>query len=101
MKSKPEGLINQQKMIEILSEIHILEASIYEQFHKTKKDSMLTYFNFYKTKIIEKHGINEVVFDSSYSYYSKNIEELNIIYSTVLDSLNRRQSMFNIKTSKK
>lgn len=90
IKEIPVYVLSKDKMAKVLAEKHIIDASINLQLHKrplTKEEIDDLYKSAYK-----QSGIRETQFDSSFSYYKDNPEELNEVYDLVLNQISRKQA---------
>lgn len=82
----PEDLISKEEMVVITKELMLVEAAIelrYGQITKFHKISTAS-----GKAILEKHKCTEDRYFRSLKYYSTNEEEIDFIYSSILDSLN-------------
>ncbi|MFY0643156.1 MAG: DUF4296 domain-containing protein [Bacteroidia bacterium] len=86
---KPDGLIPEDTMVEIMKDLQILEAvhkdvSLFGVDRKAMSDtSYVIVFN--------KYGVKASEFDSTYSYYSKHPEDFEALMLKVEESLNYDQ----------
>jgi len=81
---RPNGVLNQKQMTNVLTEMHKTDASLNE--------SGLTYKHYsdkapYYKFIFKKYGITQARFDSSLVWYSKNPRIFGNIYTNVLANL--------------
>lgn len=72
--------IEEEKLIKILTDLHISEAAILSLNQKVK-DSMSTV---YHKQIFEIHGVEDSIFYKDLEVLRKNSEELELIYQKVL-----------------
>lgn len=91
---KPEGILSEEKMMAILIDLHIAEASA-QEFYKPF-DTTLALFNGFQEYIFQKHQVDSASYFSSYEYYLKDLTAMNRIYDVVVDSLSYRESTKNI-----
>lgn len=90
---KPKDLIPKDSMTVILREMTLLEAHI-----QTKYTHVSRFHSLMKTsgkKILDKYRITHERFESSMDYYGSRQEEMQSIYTEILDSLNREASMLS------
>lgn len=113
---KPQDLIPQPKMVQVLSDVHILEATLhviapgYANARPVNlpgikdpsispappvKDSM-PYYN-----IFRKYDVTRDQFKSSMKWYCSNPEELNSLYDEVIVELTKRQATDQMKPVKR
>jgi hypothetical protein len=87
---KPEGLIPQEKMIQILTDIHIAEALIVQVQGRGQDVNSAT--GHYYTTILKKHQITRTNFSQSIEYYSYNTKQISEIYTEVITNLSKIQA---------
>lgn len=83
----PEGLISEEKMVELLTDIQLIEGAVSKKILNKidgKKESPLYY-----QKAFEKHNVTEDQFELSVRYYTENPEVLQAIYEDVLIELSK------------
>jgi hypothetical protein len=83
---KKEEVLDSAIMVEILTEIHILEANVERQ--RIKGDSGIKVFNSLEKEVFSKFNTDKAAYEKSYKYYVNHPKELKDIYSVVVDSLN-------------
>lgn len=86
-KKPPENIIPEKQLIPILVDIHFADATL-SVLHFDKKNARYKPENYYNI-VLKKHGIDRKKFDESIEYYSKNPEELDIIYDKVLNEFSK------------
>lgn len=84
-ESKPDGVLGDEKMVQVLTDIHITDAILNEKriFDKNIKDTMSSYYD----HVWVKNNISYQHFKTSINYYTRNTTELNIIYDSVISRL--------------
>lgn len=90
---KPEGILSEQKMVDILIDLHIIEARINSV--RIPKDTVKKFFPELEEKLFEKHGVSDSAYYRSYQYYLENVGKMEEIYSAVVDSLSVRERVSN------
>jgi len=91
-EGRPKGVLNQNDMVSVLTDLHKLEGSMaakdipYDQFDKK---------NEYYLSVLNKHGITPAQFDSSLVWHSKNAKNFDKIYDKVLENLTNLQTDIN------
>lgn len=85
----PENLIPRDQMVEVLRDMHLIEASI--KLNNQRKTNKEEYTFYYYQYLFEKYDITEEDFDVSLSYYQENIESFDTIYADVISELSRLQ----------
>lgn len=86
----PDGIIKEEEMIKVLSDIHITEATINLRNVSALNTSSLN-ASLYKNVFV-KHKISKKEFEKSYTYYSSNTEIFNDIYDHVITELTKMQA---------
>ena len=79
------SVINKEKMVSILIEMHLTEESVMEL--KLPEDTSEIFFSQREREIFKKYMVDEERYRKSYSYYFFRPVELESIYDKVIDSL--------------
>lgn len=91
----PEDLIPKREMVELLIQIHLLEAKM-NKVPKRPKDSTQLVFDHYQAMIFEDFGIDSARYRRSMSFYLEYPKEFTSVYQAVVDSLALRAKNKNI-----
>lgn len=83
---QPEGLIDEKKMVEILSDIYLHQQTSYLTEIKNNKPD----FAKIDAYLIEKHGATLSNFEESYKFYVLNPEKYNQLLMQVREDLEHR-----------
>ncbi|MFV0471838.1 MAG: DUF4296 domain-containing protein [Paludibacteraceae bacterium] len=87
---KPRGVLNKEKMTEIIVTIHQTEGALQaEGFQTNTPENKKKYME----AVLKKHNISQADFDSSLVWYTKHPKEFGLIYEDVLariDTLNAK-----------
>lgn len=94
--SPPDDLISQEKMAEILTEIHIAEARVTNMQLRSQDSSIMLYDKLQK-RIWEKNKVDTSIYKKSYSFYTTHPALLSEIYDQVEKNLEVREKKKNIK----
>lgn len=95
----PPGILPREKMISILIDMQQAEAKI-QTYNLQANDSTRNIEYGYYSNIFKKHHIKSSDFESSFKYYSKNLELLNKMYDEVITGLSKRQAESAAKEKK-
>jgi len=82
---KPRGLLKEKKMIAMLVDIHLAEAT----FNHMRYDSIVrnsSSVNFYHS-VLEKYEVADSVFEKSYVYYAADPKNFENMYREVVNKL--------------
>lgn len=91
--SKPDNLIARDTMVMVLKELSLVESYVqteYVHVSKYQKTMILS-----GDKILEKYHISRKRLNASMDYYGSHQEEMQAIYTEILDSLNRDVSILS------
>jgi hypothetical protein len=88
---KPDQLLDHEQMVAYLIELHLAEAAITNI--RVNPDSSKYLFRIFEEDLQKKHNITDSVFVTSYNYYLQHPDELQIIYTAVVDSLSLKQTL--------
>lgn len=83
--SKPEGLVSEDKMVEILIDIHLTEGFV--QALPIPYDSSKKLYPILEQQIFEKHDVPDSVYIKSLQYHLKDAKFMERIYERAIDSL--------------
>lgn len=95
----PPGIIPRDKMISILIDVQQAEAKI-QTYNLNANDSTRNIEYGYYHSIFKKHHIKSSEFETSFKYYSKNLELLNKMYDEVITGLSKHQAESAVKVKK-
>jgi len=86
--NRPKGVLNQDDMVNLLTDMHKLDGVLIERGIMFSNDSTKTkYYNF----VFAKYEITKANFDSSLVWYTKKPQEFNNIYNKVLLNLSLQE----------
>ncbi|MEX2594461.1 MAG: DUF4296 domain-containing protein [Anditalea sp.] len=83
--SKPKGILSEDKMVEVLVDIHMAEgmaSSLSIPFDSSKKIYPLL-----EKEVFRKHQIADSVYMESFQYYLRDSRKMESIYARTIDSL--------------
>jgi hypothetical protein len=84
------AIISSSKMVEILTDVHLVEAALKQK--QERGVNMNFYTPFYYKSIFIKHGINQQQFRKSLQYYLQKPDKFEKIYYEVITSLTEIQN---------
>lgn len=93
---KPKNLVSRDKMINILTDIHLAEAIYQTRRFSNDRIMRLTDTDFYYS-VLRKHNVPDSTFEMSLIYYTSMPKEYEKIYSRVLNKLNEMEQKFENK----
>lgn len=83
-------------MVRILADIHVMESLI--EANVPNSDTAMMVYNREHKAILQKHNVTRDQFYSTYNYYGKNLEQMDKLYETVLDTLTAREAKLASKS---
>lgn len=83
---KPSNLLPEDKMVDILEDIHLTESKV-NNLAMGSSDSSLAIFKKLETDILKKHQVDTADFRKSYQYYVTEPEEFKAIYNKIVEHL--------------
>ena len=92
---KPADLISEEKMIDVLIDVHITESAL--SLQNFNRDSSLRLFVYYKEDIFKEYKISEKQFQESYDYYARHSKQFDHMYEVIIDSLKVKEAMGKLK----
>lgn len=90
---KPESLIREKQMINMLVDIHLAEAT----FNNMRYDSIVrnsSSENFYYS-ILNKYQVADSIFEKSFIYYASNPKNFEKMYREVMTKLSEMEQSFS------
>ena len=93
--SPPDPLLNELVMSSILIDVHLLEAKI--NTLGKKGDTSFQIYDHFEKLILEKHGVDSLVFAQNLAYYMKHPSILENVYKNIIDTLVLRESTIRNK----
>jgi hypothetical protein len=90
----PKDVINQDTMVEVLTDIHLVKAS--QQLGMvidTADTAKFTSYNY----VWKKHHITEGLYNKSMDFYTHNSSVLDSIYENVLNNLSKQKAVLLAK----
>ena len=84
-EERPAGILSHEQMVEVLSEVYIAEEKVNKL--SLPRDSSELIFRLMEGKVFEKTGVSDSVFAASLDYYVDRPQEIELIYSALVDSL--------------
>lgn len=92
----PEGTLSEEKMADILTDIHIAESRI-TRLQLKSLDSSILIFDQLKKQIWKKNKVDTVLYRSSYDYYMTHPQHMTRIYEQVAKKIELREKKNDIK----
>lgn len=90
---KPDKLIKEKQMIEMLVDIHMAEATfIHMRYDSIIKNS--TSANFYYS-VLEKYQVPDSLFEKSFVFYASNPRHFEEMYREVMNKLSETEQQFS------
>lgn len=83
---KPKNLIDEGSMVNIMTDIHLIEAEI-NNLHFQHQDSSVFMYQNLKVKMLKKYNTDTAVFNASFKYYILNPDKMKPIYAEVKKKL--------------
>jgi hypothetical protein len=90
----PEGVIEKDRLVKVLKEIHIEEARLNSAMLQGENVSTDT-ISF--TEVFKANNITKLQFDCSMSFYTSHPEMLDLIYDEVISELNKMKGLEEVK----
>ncbi len=92
----PEGTLSEEKMADILTDIHIAESRV-TRLQLKSLDSSILIFDKLKQEVWKKNKVDTLVYRTSYSFYMTHPQYMTRIYENVKKQIEQREKTKNIK----
>lgn len=89
-ENKPEVLLSQEQMVDLMIDIQLLEATYNSRM--VRLDDRKPRMDRYYEEIFSKHQTTRAIFDSSYTFYEKDTEILAEIYEQTFEALEKMEA---------
>lgn len=87
--SRPKDVLPRREMVRVLMEIYLAEAKISRM--GIAGDSSDRVFKIYREKVFDHTQVSDSVFRRSFDYYRERPQDMELIYTALVDSLNLRE----------
>lgn len=88
-----DEIMSKEEMISFLIDLHIIEAKITNV--KVPPDTVKVFFPQIEDSLYVKHNVTDSIYMRSYQYYLEHVDEMEEIYTAVVDSLSLRERMID------
>ncbi|MCF0059339.1 DUF4296 domain-containing protein [Dyadobacter sp. CY356] len=95
-ETPPEGTLSEEKMADILTDIHIAESRV-TRLQLKSLDSSILIFDQLKQDVWKKNKVDTVLYKNSYSFYMTHPQYMTRIYEKVAKQIEQREKTKNIK----
>ena len=90
-RQKPAKFLDEKEFANLLIDIHLTDAVAEEKAKgEPKIENLLASKGL--AQVLKNHNLSRIQFDSIFNYYVKDPEQLNGIYTKVIDELSRKQA---------
>ena len=96
-KKIPEGVIRQDKMTQVLIDLHIAESKVNSL--SLNADSTGCLIDILTQRVLEEHELDHETYLRSYNFYMNDIRMMESVYGRVVDSLSLRYELLNNELS--
>jgi hypothetical protein len=86
---KPADILSQEEMVKVMAEIYVAEEKVNSL--ALSRDSAAQVFDLVQERIFDATGVPDSVFKKSIDYYTDRPQEMEKIYSVLVDSLQLRE----------
>lgn len=91
---KPENLIGEKQMIDMLVDVHLAEATFNIGKYNDENMKNSSSADFYYS-VLEKYQVPDSVFEKSFVYYASQIKQFERMYRQVMNRLNEMEQEFS------
>ncbi|GLU51109.1 hypothetical protein Dfri01_05700 [Dyadobacter frigoris] len=95
-ETPPDGTLSEEKMADILTDIHIAESRV-TRLQLKSLDSSILIFDQLKQGVWKKYKVDTLVYRNSYSFYMTHPQYMTRIYENVAKQIEQREKTKNIK----
>ena len=88
--SIPDSVLSQEKMAEVMVDVHLLEAALNVSAYS--RDQIVTNPIIPNSDVLKKNNVTKIQYEESFAFYSKNPLLLTEVYQLVLNNLSKMQA---------
>ena len=88
--SIPDNILSQEKMAEVMVDVHLLEAAL--NVNAYNRDQIVTNPIIPNSDVLKKNNVTKKHYEESFAFYSKNPLLLTEVYQLVLNNLSKMQA---------
>ncbi|MGD1889175.1 MAG: DUF4296 domain-containing protein, partial [Cyclobacteriaceae bacterium] len=92
----PVDLLSKDQMVSILIDLHLAEAKM-SYTGSRKADSIEIIYRNYERTIFNEHSVTDSTYFRSYEYYLEHMDQMERIYTAVVDSFSVMNSLEKAK----
>ena len=97
----PKGIIQRDRMVKLMADVHIIDGSIYN-LNEATADTLYKYGNDRYNKLFKSYQTDSTQFKNSLKYYTKQPEVLAEMYTNIIASLQaKNDSLTKVHEAKK
>ncbi|MCD6354909.1 MAG: DUF4296 domain-containing protein [Prolixibacteraceae bacterium] len=96
---RPENLIKEKQMIEMMADMHLAEATFNGRRYKDNTVKKSSSSDFYYS-VLKKYEVADSVFEKSFVYYASNPKNFEKMYRKVMNILSEKEEMYSGKNNK-
>ncbi len=87
---KPEKLLSKKEMVELMTEMQLLEGELQQNFSALQMDSVKIIIQKDYDILFEKYGISKALFEKNLEYYTFNPTDLTDMYMQVEKNIQKK-----------
>lgn len=91
---EPENLIEREKMVEMLADVHLAEAAFNSLRHRDSIVEESSSANFYYS-ILDKYEVQDTVFEKSFVFYASQPRQFEKMYREAMNILNEMEQEYS------
>lgn len=91
---KPENLIKEKQIIDIIVDIHLAESTFNVRRYSDDLAKNSSSANFYYS-VLDKYNVPDTIFEKSYVYYASQPRQFEKMYGEVMNRLNELEQRFS------
>lgn len=92
---KPALLLSEKQMIDLLTDVHVIEASM--NFRRNLGQSMDDRKTVFFDSLFKIYGITPELLEQNLRYYNENPDQMDRIYESVIEKLSALQSAIKVE----
>lgn len=95
-KKVPPGILSKREMVQIMGELYINEEKVNQL--ALSRDSAKQVFGIISARLFEDAAVTDSAFRKSFDYYMERPQEMELIYTALVDTLQLREQRAPFRT---
>lgn len=93
----PAGVLDRTTFANVVADIHVADASV-DMMKLESIEDIIKHKKSFNESVLKHYNINDSIFNISYNYYSRDLEDFGAFYDEVIEIMTQREAAYNKET---